>query len=146
MLSGEELLRDKKGVHNSYNAPDSINHLNWKNKLRYPQVFEYYKNLIQLRKRYPHFRLGSAELVRKNLQFLDAPKGVVAYRIEATRGHIVDHVIVILNFTRQEQCVSIPEGKYFVLAASGAIDLHGIDLLKGNKAIVAPQTALIIQN
>ena len=146
MLCGEELLRDKKGVHNSYNSPDSINHLDWKNKLRYPQVFEYYKKLIQLRKRYPHFRLGSAELVRKNLQFLDAPKGVVAYRIEAARGHIVDHVIVVLNFTRQEQCIDIPEGDYFILAASGVIDLDGIDHLKGDKAVVAPQSALIIQN
>ena len=27
ILSGEEMLRDKKGVHNSYNSPDSINHL-----------------------------------------------------------------------------------------------------------------------
>ena len=146
MLSGEELLRDKKGVHNSYESPDSINHLDWQNKLRYPQVFEYYKNLIQLRKRYPHFRLGSADLVRKNLQFLDAPKGVVAYRIEAPRGHIVDHVIVVLNFTRQEQCISIPEGNYFVLASSGVIDLNGIDKLQGNKAVVAPQSALILQN
>ncbi len=146
MLSGEELLRDKKGVHNSYESPDSINQLDWQNKLRYPQVFEYYKKLIQLRKRYPHFRLGSAELVRKNLQFLDAPKGVVAYRIEAARGHIVDHVIVVLNFTRQEQCIDIPEGDYFILAASGVIDLGGIDHLKGDKAVVAPQSALIIQN
>jgi NTP pyrophosphatase (non-canonical NTP hydrolase) len=104
------------------------------------------RNVEKLRKRYPHFRLGSAELVRKNLQFLDAPKGVVAYRIEAARGHIVDHVIVVLNFTRQEQCIDIPEGDYFILAASGVIDLDGIDHLKGDKAVVAPQSALIIQN
>ncbi|MBP3845692.1 MAG: type I pullulanase, partial [Prevotella sp.] len=29
MLSGEELLRDKKGVHNSFESPDSINRLDW---------------------------------------------------------------------------------------------------------------------
>ena len=146
ILSGEEMLRDKKGVHNSYESPDSINHLDWSNLEKYPQVFEYYKNLIQLRKRYPHFRLGSADLVRKSVQFLDAPKGVVAYRIEATRGCIVDHVIVVLNFTRQEQRIAIPEGKYWVLGASGVIDLNGLDLIKTNQAVVAPQTALILQN
>jgi pullulanase len=146
MLCGEELLRDKKGVHNSFESPDSINQLDWQNLQRYPQVFEYYKGLIQLRKRYPHFRLGSADLVRKNVQFLDAPKGVVAYRIEATRGHIVDHVVVVLNFTRQEQRIAIPEGKYFVLAASGVIDLNGLDIIKTSEAVVAPQTALILQN
>ena len=146
ILSGEEMLRDKKGVHNSYNSPDSINHLDWQNMLRYPQVFKYYKGLIQLRKRYPHFRLGSADLVRKSVKFLDAPKGVVAYRIEATRGHIVDHVVVVLNFTRKEQRIAIPEGKYFVLAASGVINLDGLDIIKTSQAVVAPQTALILQD
>ena len=69
MLSGEEMLRDKKGVHNSFESPDSINRLDWNNLKRYPQVFEYYKNLIQLRKDHPAFRLGSADLVRKHLEF-----------------------------------------------------------------------------
>jgi pullulanase len=53
MLSGEEMLRDKKGVHNSFNSPDSINELNWNNPLRYPQLFSYYKNLIALRNHHP---------------------------------------------------------------------------------------------
>ena len=43
MLSGEEMFRDKKGVHNSYKSPDSINRLDWDNLQRYPQVFSYYK-------------------------------------------------------------------------------------------------------
>ena len=34
MLSGEELLRTKKGVHNSFESPDSINQLDWQNKER----------------------------------------------------------------------------------------------------------------
>ena len=115
MLSGEELLRNKKGVHNSFESPDSINQLDWQNKLRYPQVFEYYKNLIQLRKHFPHFRLGSAEQVRQKVQFLNAPKGVVAYRIEEAVGCIVTRVIVVLNATRQEQLIEIPEANYAVL-------------------------------
>ena len=46
MLSGEEMLRDKKGVHNSFESPDSVNRLDWNNLERYPQVFQYYKNII----------------------------------------------------------------------------------------------------
>lgn len=145
MLSGEEMLRDKKGVHNSFESPDSINHLDWQNKLRYPQVFEYYQNLIRLRKSLPHFRLGSADLVRKNLMFLDAPKGVVAYRITDDSDCIVNHVIVVLNTTREPQQVSIPENFYFVVCASGVIDLKGIDTIQGNQVTVAPQTAMILR-
>ena len=146
MLSGEELLRNKKGVHNSFESPDSINQLDWQNKLRYPQVFEYYKNLIQLRKHFPHFRLGSAEQVRQKVQFLDARKGVVAYRIEEAVGCIVTRVIVVLNATRQEQLIEIPEANYAVVCANGVIDLNGIDTFRGNQVSVAPQSAMIIHD
>ena len=146
MLSGEELLRNKKGVHNSFESPDSINQLDWQNKLRYPQVFEYYKNLIQLRKHFPHFRLGSADQVRQKVQFLNAPKGVVAYRIEEAMDCIVTRVIVVLNATRQEQLIDIPEANYAVVCANGVIDLNGIDTFRGNQVSVAPQSALIIHD
>ena len=86
MLSGEELLRDKKGVHNSFESPDSINRLDWANLKRYPEVFTYYKNLIALRKHHPAFRLGSAELVRKHLEFLDTPESVVAFQLKDLTG------------------------------------------------------------
>ena len=146
MLSGEELLRNKKGVHNSFESPDSINQLNWDNKLRYPQVFEYYKNLIQLRKSYPHFHLGSAEQVRKNLEFLDTPKGVVAYQISASDDCIVRNLIVILNATRQEQTISVPQRRYRVICANGAIDIKGLDYGLRNQVTVAPQTAFILHD
>ena len=55
ILSGEEMLRNKKGVHNSYNSPDSINHLDWDNLNKYPQVFNYYSSLIHLRLDHPAF-------------------------------------------------------------------------------------------
>ena len=144
ILSGEELLRTKKGVHNSYESPDSINQLDWQNKLRYPQVFEYYKNLIALRKQYPHFRLGSADEVRDKLCFLDAPRGVVAYSITGAVGCVVSNVIVVLNPTRHQQTVSVPEGHYTVICASCVIDLNGIDTFTGNQVTVTPQSALII--
>ena len=147
MLSGEELLRNKKGVHNSFESPDSINQLDWQNKLRYPQVFEYYKNLIQLRKHFPHFRLGSAAEVRDKMCFLNAPSGVVAYSITDTMGNVTNKVvIVVLNPTRKQQTISIPEGHYTIVCASGVIDLNGIDTFTGRQVSVAPQTALIIHD
>ena len=147
MLSGEELLRNKKGVHNSFESPDSINQLDWQNKLRYPQVFEYYKNLIQLRKHFPHFRLGSAAEVRDKMCFLNAPSGVVAYSITDTMGNVTNKVvIVVLNPTRKQQTISIPEGHYTIVCASGVIDLNGIDTFTGRQVSVAPKTALIIHD
>ena len=50
IFAGDEMMRDKKGVHNSYNSPDSINTIDWKNKTAHKDVFEYVKGLIAMRK------------------------------------------------------------------------------------------------
>ena len=145
MLSGEELLRDKKGVHNSFESPDSINQLDWTNKTKYPQVFAYYKNLIALRQHHPAFRLGNADLVRKHLEFLDAPKGVVAYRLKnyAGRDDWRD-IIVILNANKSDVEVAIPNGDYTIVCSDGCIDEQGLGTLQGEKTVVSPQSALIL--
>ena len=147
MLSGEELLRDKKGVHNSFESPDSINQLDWSHKTKYPQVFEYYKNLIALRKNHPAFRLGNADLVRKHLEFLDAPAGIVAYRLKnyAGRDDWRD-IIVILNANKADVEVTIPNGDYTIVCSDGCIDEQGLGTLQGEKAVVSPQSALILHN
>ena len=147
MLSGEELLRTKLDVHNSFESPDSINHLDWDNKTKYPQVFEYYKNLIALRKHHPAFRLGSADLVRKHLEFLDTPEKIVAYRLKNYAGRDDwRNIIVILNASKAKTEVTIPEGNYTVVCCDGVINEKGLDTLKGSKAIVDAQSALILHD
>ena len=147
MLSGEELLRNKKGVHNSFESPDSINQLNWDNKEKYPQVFDYYKNLISLRQHHPAFRLGHADLVRKHLEFLDAPKGVVAYRLKGYAGRDDwRDIIVILNANKTATEVTIPEGTYTIVCSDGQINEQGLGTIQGNKAVVFPQSAIIVHN
>ena len=145
MLSGEELLRTKQGVHNSFESPDSINHLNWSNKEKYPQVFNYYKNLIAMRKNHQAFRLGSASLVRENLEFLDMPEKVVAYRLKGTAGNDSwRNITVILNASRADTEVNIPEGNYTIVCCDGVINENGLGTLQGSKVIVDAQSALII--
>ncbi len=147
LLSGEELMRDKKGVHNSYESPDSINQFNWENKAKYPQLFGYYKNLIALRKHHPAFRLGSADLVRKHLEFLKAPKDVVAFQLKNYAGRDDwRNIIVVLNASKAEQTVSVPQRKYTVVCCDGVINEQGLASFNGNQVKVSPQTALIIHD
>ena len=147
MLSGEELLRTKLGVHNSFESPDSINHLDWTNKTKYPKVFEYYKNLIALRKNHPAFRLGSAELVRKHLEFLYTPVKTLAFRLKNYAGRDDwRNIIVILNAGNTDTEVTIPEGNYTIVCCDGQIDEKGLGTLKGSKAIVDAQSALILHD
>lgn len=147
ILAGEEMLRDKKGVHNSFRSPDSINRLDWNNLKRYPQVFDYYSGLISLRKQHPAFRMGSADEVRKHLVFLDAPAGVVAYQLKDNAGgDSWKNIIVILNSQKTPQIVNVPEGSYTMVVANGKVNAGGIGLVSGNTVTVAPQSALIVHD
>ena len=145
MLSGEELLRDKKGVHNSYESPDSINRLDWSNLQKYPQVFEYYQRLIALRQHHAAFRLGNADLVRKHLEFLETPHQTVAFRLKNLEGKDAwNNIVVILNAAKSPQQVSIPEGAYTIVCQEGKLDEKGLASFNGNTISVAPQSALIL--
>ncbi|MBQ7514622.1 MAG: type I pullulanase [Prevotella sp.] len=147
MLSGEELLRNKKGVHNSFESPDSINQLDWDNLKQYPQVFNYYKNLIQLRKNHPAFRLGNADLVRKHLEFIDAPESVVAFRLKNYAGRDDwRNIIVVLNASKEPTEITIPDGEYTIVCCDGTINENGLGTIKGTKTIAEPQSALIIHD
>lgn len=147
MLSGEELLRDKKGVHNSFESPDSINNLDWSHQQLYPQVFEYYKNLISLRKHHPAFRLGNADMIRKHLRFLKTTDNVVAFQLGnyAGRDDWRD-IIVILNAEKVQKRVSIPEGNYTLVCRDGVINELGLGTIKGDNVVVSAQSALILHN
>lgn len=147
ILCGEEMLRNKQGVHNSYNSPDSINRLNWNNPIRYSNVLDYYSKLISLRQNHPAFRLGSADLVRKHLEFLPSQDALVAFRLKNYAGRDDwRNIIVVLNANREARNVDIPEGKYTVVCRDGKIDENGLGTVNGTKVTVAPQSALIIHD
>ena len=147
ILAGEEMLRDKKGVHNSFRSPDSINRLDWNNLKRYPQVFDYYAGLIALRKAHPAFRMGKAEEVRNNLEFVDAPKGVVAFRLKNNAGGDAwQNIYVVLNSQKTPQNVKVAEGSYTKVVANGKVNAEGLGLISGSTLTVAPQSALIVHD
>ena len=152
ILSGEEMLRDKKGVHNSYNSPDSINHLDWNNLQRYPQLFAYYKNLIQLRKNHPAFRLATGDKVRRHLEFLPAVNSkdvkqdcLVGFLLKDLQG--IDAwktIVVIYNFNKEAKEMAIPEGNYTIACCNGTIDEAGLGEVSGKEVLVDGQSALIL--
>ena len=146
MLAGEEMLRDKKGVHNSYNSPDSINALNWSNLDRYPQLYLYYKRLIQLRRHHPAFRLGTAELVRKHLEFLPTQECLVGFVLKNhAGGDSWKNIFVFLNGNREAREVTLPAGNYETIVCDGVINEQGLGEEHGGTIMVDGQSALILR-
>ncbi len=146
MLAGEEMLRDKKGVHNSFESPDSINHLDWDNLKRYPQVFDYYSRLIALRAHHPAFRLGDADLVRRHLEFLPTQECMVAFRLkDHAGGDDWQDIIVVFNANKAARLVEIPQGRYTIVACDGQIDEDGLGTIEGHSVEVPAQSAMILK-
>ena len=145
IYAGEEVLRDKKGVHNSYKSPDSINAIDWTNKDRYPQVFDYYRGLMELRRNHPAFRMADASMVRQHLEFIPTSDCTICFRLkDNANGDSWQDIIVILNASKKAQKVAIPEGCWTSVCEGGIINLAGIAEYKGKEINVAPQEAIII--
>jgi len=145
MLSGEELLRTKMGVSNSFESPDSINQLHWENKLLQADVFSYYKELIRLRKEHPAFRMSQASEVRKNLTFLDGNQpGVVGFLLKNNaNGDSWKMIVVIHNGNAMPMEMDIPAGSWTTVVSDGKINLNGLKTFSGSRVTVPPVCSLV---
>ena len=100
LSEGDEFLRSKRGVSNSYNNNDpDVNPINWSLKARHRDVFDYYKGLILLRKSHPAFRMTERAMVDQSLIFAtNAPANVVEYALhDHANGDAWKNIIVIYN-------------------------------------------------
>ena len=145
MLSGEELLRTKFGVSNSFESPDSINELHWENKLLQADVFSYYKELIRLRREHPAFRMSQAADVRKNLMFLDGTQpGLVGFLLKNNaNGDVWKTIVVIHNGNATPMEMEIPSGTWTTVLSDGKIDLNGMKTFSGSRVTVPPVSSLV---
>ncbi|MDB5251782.1 MAG: type pullulanase, partial [Flaviaesturariibacter sp.] len=135
---GAELLRTKKGVANSYNAPDSINAIDWTRKNTYRDVFDYDKGLIALRKAHASFRMPTAALIREKLRFIDTgDAGVIGYTIRGVAGDPWKEVLVLLNGATSGTTVTLPPGTWTVAANGETVDQRGLGSKSGSIALGA---------
>ena len=146
IYGGEELFRTKQGIDNSYQSPDSINTISWTNKAKYKNLFEYYQQMIAIRRAHKGFRLGTAEAVKNHCEFLPTDnENLIVYRIKDLKGiDSAKSLIVVLNGSEKVCVVPIPEGKYRVLAYNAAADVNGMEEVSTEQIAAAPYSATII--
>ena len=146
IFNGEELFRHKQGVKNSYNQPDSINAIDWTYKTKYNDLVKYYSELAAIRHAHPGFCLGDADLVREKLQFIEVDDPcVVAFRISGLEGiDSAKSLTVVLNGSKKNVKVEIPEGNYVVLAQNGFADADGIGAYSGSYFAAGATSATIL--
>ena len=146
ICAGDEMMRDKKGIHNSYNSPDSINTIDWRNKTIHHDVFDYVRELITLRKNHPAFRMGDADKVRQYMEFLPVEgSNLVAFILkDNANGDSWKNIIVAFNSRKEPAKLSIPAGRYTIVCKDGKIKQSGMGQVSGNEIIVPARSAMII--
>ena len=146
IYAGEEIYRNKKGIHNTYQSPDSINQINWNFKNINKDVFNYYKGLIALRKAHAAFRIASQELVQEHLKFLNVKTpNVVAFLLtDHVNDEICKDILVIYNGNRKAVKIQIPAGDWTVLCHDGQINLSGLAQIQSVDFTIAASSASIL--
>ena len=147
IFGGEEIFRDKKGVHNSYQSPDSINQINWDYKNTYSDLFKYYKGLIALRKAHPAFRMTSSEMLQRKLHWVNfGVPNVVAFTLsDNANGDQWKKILVIFNGNRKNVSLQIPADKWNVVCYDGKISPNvPLFTVKSSKFTVGASSASIL--
>lgn len=149
--AGTEFLRTKKGVENSFDSPDDINLIDWSRKSQYKAVNDYFKNLIEVRKKHPAFRMSTTEQIAKNLEFINTlskggmAHGVVAYTLNGkVVGDKWKKIVVIYNANHKFVPMDIPEGKWKVICDGEKISEKGLKDFKGSRFDVPAISAVIL--
>jgi len=113
---GEEFARTKEGNHNSYNAPDSINRVDWSLKEKHNELYQDVKELIAVRKAHPLFRLRSPRVIGERLKVHRAdPEGLeLMWKIDGTglAGESWSRALMVANASDDDVTFDLPEGTW----------------------------------
>jgi pullulanase/glycogen debranching enzyme len=107
--AGQEFLRTKDGIENSYKSPVEYNWLDWERCAAHAESVDYMKRLIALRAARPAFRLRTADEIRDHLVFEESPAHSVAFSLrDHAGGDSAQHLYVLYNANPDGAVLELP--------------------------------------
>ena len=104
---------------NSYNAPDETNSIKWDQKHENIIVFEYYKELIAIRKKYPQLRFTKREDVEAHMRFFDTgDDNIIGFSLTSPESDNRSVIAILLNPYTDTRSAKLPDGKFNVILDS----------------------------
>jgi len=142
--AGVEMKRTKGGEHNSFNKPDSVNQINWEWKYENRELFDYYKELVALRKAHPAFRMPTAEMIRQHLVFMPvSDPQVIAFQLTGLANYDQwKEIVVIFNGSADEKQVTLPDGSWHIALSDYRFGNHTGELT--GSAALKPYSAMVL--
>ena len=132
--------------HNSYNAPDSVNAIDWTRKEEYSDLFEYYKGLITLRKSHKSFRMNTTSDIQEGLNFLEVTdSNVVAYTLDGKQTNDSwNNIAVIFNSNDNEVEVELPSNDWTIVVNGDKAGIESLGNIDGNKVVVPAKASYVL--
>jgi len=142
VIPNDIAVSDKqKGMidHNSYDKDNETNYINYNHAKINEDLLNYYKGLIELRKKYEAFRRADYEQVN----FFDVKDNPFAM------GYMLDYnsdkFIVLLNASTKMEEFLLPEGKWEILVDARSTGDEPLTVIS-SKAVLDPSTGLVLKN
>ena len=138
---GQEFLRTKAGVANSYQSPDEINQFEWERVTTFQESVAYVKGLIALRKSEYLFRLHTHEEIDAHFTMLSENFNIVAFSLTNSE----EKYIVIFNGNRSDTIFRIQKGKYAILVEDNQVFLESMpEAVLMEKILVKAHTTSVL--
>ena len=138
---GQEFLRTKAGVANSYQSPDEINQFEWERVTTFQESVAYVKGLIALRKSEYLFRLHTHEEIDTHFTMLSENFNIVAFSLTNSEKKY----IVIFNGNRSDVIFRIQKGKYAILVEDNQVFLESMpEAVLMEKILVKAHTTSVL--
>ena len=116
---GQEFLRTKEGVANSYKSSDEINQFEWERVTTFQKSVAYVKGLIALRKREYLFRMHTLDEIDAHFTTLSENFNIVAFALQ----NEWKKYIVVFNANRSDTTFRMEKGKYAILVEDNQVFL-----------------------
>lgn len=93
--SGQEFARTKYHHDNTYNMGDEINHFDYNRRDRYMDIVNYFKELVNIRKKYHLFKMDTTEEIYEKVYYEPIDQKALGYLLH----NDVEEIYVIFNPT-----------------------------------------------
>jgi len=123
--------------HNSYEKDNETNWLNWNEKGLNSDLVDYYKGLIQLRKKYPSLRKSNPE----DFKFFDFGKQIAV-------GYIVkEKMAIIMNGSKTDNVsTTLPIGNWRMIVDGDSVQLDSHKIMSGEINIAPISGMVLVRN
>ena len=150
--AGEELLREKINPdgsrnHNSYNSPDSVNHIDWNDVITYADNSAYYKGVIAFRKAHPALRLTTSSQIQSRIFTRSDAGDLLAFWIDGRdlAGETHDSIYVIFNASASAQSLELPAGLWDVCVDGSKAGTKVLSTVSGTVTVPGISAMILVQ-